>query len=121
MPKVRNPSKLWTHFVRYSQESGELAIEGKPMRLFPGERQKRQAVDYGPVTLVWSGGPSWRPSDRAPAQHLELYVRNAEALARVSSLVQTTDCVNPFIMDHTGNVIWSEHELRSVCEKRKAG
>ena len=91
------------------------------MHLFPGERQRRQAQDFGPVTLVWSSEPTWQPSVRSPVQHVELHVRNTEALTRVSSLMGTEGCFHPFIMDPGGNVIWTEDELRAVCERRQTG
>jgi hypothetical protein len=88
------------------------------MHLHPTERRKRQAHEYGPVSLYYADGPLWGSSDKQVVVERETFASNAEALKRLSALFGSSEIFNPFITDPTDETIWTEHELRSVCGSR---
>ena len=109
MPKVRNPSKLWTHFVEIL--AGERGVRHRGEAHAPIPRGTAEAsgcgLRPGHFSLVRRGLRGGHPTEhpRSTWSSTCAMLKRSRACHR---WCKRTDCVNPFIMDHTGNVIWSE-------------
>jgi DNA-binding XRE family transcriptional regulator len=77
-------------------------------------RCRKQRPDFGPVLVIYADGPIWQRS-QGPYQisilQCELYENNEIAMQHVNRLRDDPYFINPFIMDETGEIIWTPSEL----------
>ena len=78
-------------------------------------RRWKQRPDFGPVLVIYADGSVWQ-SSQGPYQlgvlKAELCANNKMALQHVNRLGVDPNFTNPFIMDNTGEIVWTPSELR---------
>ena len=77
-------------------------------------RRWKQRPDFGPVLVIYADGSIWqRPQEPYQISLLqrELCANNEIALRHVNRLRADPNFTNPFIMDNTGEIIWTPSEL----------
>ena len=74
----------------------------------------KQRPDFGPVLLVYPDGPIWQrsegPYDISILQ-CELHANNEIAMQHVYRLREDPYFINPFIIERTGEIIWTTSDL----------
>jgi hypothetical protein len=77
-------------------------------------RRWKQRPDFGPVLVIYADGSVWQCSQGPYQLGLllrEVCANNAIALQHVNRLRDDPNFINPFIMDITGEIIWTASEL----------
>ena len=77
-------------------------------------RRLKQRPDFGPVLVLYADGSIWQRSHEPYQIRLlqrELCANNEIALQHVNRLRDDPYFINPFIMDETGDIIWTPSEL----------
>ena len=84
-------------------------------------RRWKQRPDFGPVLVVYADGSIWQRSQE-PYQigllKADLYTNNRMALQHVNRQRVDPNFTSPFIMDNTGEIVWTPFELRLPSRAR---
>ena len=82
----------------------------------------KQRADFGPVTLVYADDSTWQEppgSAKAVLLYCEAYPNNETALQQACELRNVPRISGAFILEQSGDVIWSGRELMEECDRRR--
>lgn len=85
------------------------------------EMRWKMRDEYGPVTIVYADGPMFQPAygpGRVPRIRREPFKNNRDAVARACELIGRADVHNMFIIDESGDFVWTSVHLQDECKKR---
>jgi len=84
-------------------------------------RSWNQRPEFGPVILVNADGLLVQDADGPylTVVQCERYPNNAFAIRRIAQIRWSPQLNNPFILDMTGEIIWSTMELFAECDRQR--
>jgi DNA-binding XRE family transcriptional regulator len=87
-------------------------------------RRRDQRPSFGPVMLIFVDGEIWQTSEQpyhVAILQKELYADNEAAFATVNRLRKDPCFASAFILQQSGEIIWTPSELLRELDKRRRG